>query len=174
MLVYPTDTVYGLGCDPLNPTAVERLFAVKGRGAKSVPILCASLSEAQALVDLSPKALELAMRFWPGALTIVAPLARQMPEKLHQGTGLLGVRVPGSESCVGLIRACGGTLVGTSANLSGKPSARTAREAMDQLGKRVDLVIDGGRLEGKESTVLMVTRDDIIVLRKGSVGVPRR
>jgi L-threonylcarbamoyladenylate synthase len=171
LIIYPTDTVYGLGCDPLNPDAVERLFVAKGRGARAVPVLCASLAEAVELVKLSPGALELARRYWPGALTIVAPLTRRLPERLHQGTGKLGVRVPGSSGCVRLIKACGGTLVGTSANISGMPSSRTAGEARKQLGSSVDLIIDGGRLEGSESTVVEVTGDDIIILRKGAIGV---
>jgi len=171
LIVYPTDTVYGLGCDPQNPGAVERLFLAKGRGEKAVPVLCASLAKAEDLVILSPRALELARRYWPGALTIVAPLVRRLPERLHQGTGKLGVRVPGSPRCVRLIKACGGTLVGTSANISGMPSCRTAEEALRHLGPSVDLVIDGGRLEGTESTVVEVAGEDIIILRKGSIGV---
>jgi L-threonylcarbamoyladenylate synthase len=171
LLVYPTDTVYGLGCDPLDPVAVERLFVAKGRGAKAVPVLCANIGKAEELVELSTRALELARKHWPGALTIVAPLVRGVPERLHQGTGKLGVRVPGSASCVRLISACGGILVGTSANVSGRPSCRTAVEAMSQLGSSVDLIIDGGRLGSRESTVVEVTGDDIIILRKGSVGV---
>jgi len=171
LIVYPTDTVYGLGCDPLNPVAVERLFKAKGRGAKAVPVLCANSARAEELVELSPRAMELARRFWPGALTIVAPVARRLPELLLQGTGKLGVRVPGSSACIQLIQACGGTLVGTSANISGRPSSRTAGEAVEQLGSSVDLVVDGGRLEGAESTVVEVSEDDIIILRKGSIGV---
>jgi L-threonylcarbamoyladenylate synthase len=171
LLVYPTDTVYGLGCDPLNPNAIGRLFIAKGRGAKAVPVLCADITKVQELVELSPKALELANRFWPGPLTIVAPVSRRLPERLHQGTGKLGVRVPGSSACVRLIIACGGMLVGTSANISGMPSSRTAEEAMTQLGSSVDLIIDGGRLQGTESTVVEVSGDDIIILRKGSIRV---
>ena len=171
LLVYPTDTVYGLGCDPLNPAAVAKLFVAKGRGVKAVPVLCAGLAEAGSLVDLGSRGLELSRRYWPGALTIVAQLSRNVPEQLHQGSGTLGVRVPGSTDCVRLIRKCGGILVGTSANVSGRPSSRSAEEALDQLGASVDLVIDGGRLEGLESTVVKVAGNDIIILRKGSVGV---
>jgi len=171
LIVYPTDTVYGLGCDPRNPAAVERLFLAKGRGAKAVPVLCAGMAQAEEYVRLSPRALELARRYWPGALTIVAPLAKPVPERLHQGTEKLGVRVPGSTGCVRLIKKCGGALVGTSANISGMPASRTAEEAMRHLGPSVDLIIDGGRLGGIESTVVEVTDDDIIILRKGSIGV---
>jgi L-threonylcarbamoyladenylate synthase len=171
LVVFPTDTVYGLGCDPFNPTALRKLFATKGRGAKAVPVLCASLEQVMSLVSLNEAAVELAREHWPGALTIVAPLVRKVPEQLHQGTGALGVRIPGSDPCRRLIRACGGFLVGTSANLSGRPSSRSVEEAVGQLGPSVDLYIDGGALSGSESTVVNATGDEIIILRKGSVGV---
>lgn len=171
LVVYPTDTVYGLGCDPLDENAVRKLFDAKGREAKPIPVLCAKPEECAQLVELSPRALELASKYWPGALTIVAPLRRKVPDALHQGTGTLGVRVPNSGLCRELIRACGGLLTGTSANLSGRPSSRTADEAGRQLGGSVDVILDGGRLEGPESTVVRVVGDQLIVLRQGKVRV---
>ena len=171
LVVYPTDTVYGLGCDPLNHAAVRRLFDAKQRDKKAVPVLCASTEKAAALVKLNSRALELAGRYWPGALTIVAPLSRPVPPQLTQGKPSLGVRVPGHPGCLQLISACGGWLTGTSANLSGRPSARSAAEALDQLGDKVDIVLDGGRLAGTESTVVEVVGDEVTILRTGPVGV---
>lgn len=171
LIVYPTDTVYGLGCDPTNEDAVQRLLEVKKRDQKPIPVLCSSSGAAMELVEMNKKALELARRFWPGALTIVAPLKRSLPFPLHQGTGTLGVRVPAMPLCVTLIETCGGWLTGTSANLSGLPSARTAAEAVSQLGDHVDLILDGGELEGLESTVVRVVDDGIQVLRMGPVRV---
>ncbi|HKT21161.1 MAG TPA: L-threonylcarbamoyladenylate synthase, partial [Nitrososphaerales archaeon] len=153
LVVYPTDTVYGLGCDPFNEASVARLFRAKGRGSKAVPVLCGSEEKAARLVRLNAKATELAKAHWPGPLTIVAPLRMKVPDLLTQGTGTLGVRVPGFAACVDLIEACGGWLVGTSANLSGNPSSRSAEDAAEQLGGLVDLVLDGGLLAGVESTV---------------------
>src|SRR5712692_11729043 len=121
VIVYPTDTVYGLGCDPMNEPATKRLFAIKGRERKPVPVLCDSLESASRLVRFSGVALKLAKGYWPGALTIVLPLRAELPDLLHQGSGTLGVRVPNSRRCRELIAACGGYLVGTSANKSGKP-----------------------------------------------------
>jgi L-threonylcarbamoyladenylate synthase len=174
LLVFPTDTVYGLGCDPFDPAALRKLFSAKGRGTKAVPVLCDSVRGVQSLVTLKGKALKLARAYWPGALTVVAPLAREVPYQIHHGTGTLGVRIPGSTDCRRLIRACGGFLVGTSANLSGKPSSRSVAEAVGQLGSSVDLYIDGGELRGSESTVVKVAGDEIIILRKGSVGVSEK
>ena len=171
LVVYPTDTVYGLGCDPLNHAAVRRLFEAKQRDTKPIPVLCSSSERAARLVKLSGRALELAARYWPGALTIVAPLSRSVPPQLNQGRPSLGVRVPNHPGCLELISSCGGWLTGTSANLSGRPSARSAAEAIDQLGDAVDMVLDGGRLAGVESTVVEVVGNEVTILRTGPVGV---
>ena len=174
LVVYPTDTVYGLGCDPLNQVAVRRLFEAKGREAKPVPVLFSSAEKAQEFVTFSPRASDLAAKHWPGALTIVAPLKRAVPPQLTQGKENLGVRVPAHAGAIELISLCGGRLTGTSANLSGRPSARTAAEAIDQLGSNVDVILDGGRLPGTESTVVQVVGAEVTLLRSGPIGVEPR
>jgi L-threonylcarbamoyladenylate synthase len=171
LLVYPTDTVYGLGCDPLNHAAVRRLFEAKGRESKPVPVLCASAEKAEELVKLDGRAAELAREYWPGALTIVATRRRPLPSQLTQGGEYLGVRVPAHSGCLELIAACGGWLTGTSANRSGRPSARTAGEALDELGDSVHFVLDGGKLSGQESTVVKVIGDEVTILRTGPIEV---
>jgi len=171
LVVYPTDTVYGLGCDPLNHVAVRRLFEAKGRESKPVPVLCSAAEKAAELVRFSDRATELSRKYWPGALTIVAPLRRPVAPQLTQGGEFLGVRVPAHSGCLELIAACGGWLTGTSANRSGEPSARSAGEAMDALGGSVDVILDGGRLSGRESTVVKVVGAEVTILRTGPVGV---
>jgi L-threonylcarbamoyladenylate synthase len=174
LVIYPTDTVYGLGCNPRNEDAVSKLFAAKQRESRPVPIMCDGLESASGLVVLSPIALHLAERFWPGALTIVAPLSARLPFPLHQGTGTLGVRVPGSALCRTLVTKCGGILTGTSANVSGRAACRSAAEAEQALGSAVDLVLDGGTLTTAESTVVRVTSAGIEVLRQGAVRVTEK
>ena len=171
VIVYPTDTVYGLGCDPMNELAARRVFAIKGRGGKPVPVLCDSLESASRLVRFSGRARQLAKDYWPGALTIVLPLRAELPELIHQGSGTLGVRVPNSRSCLELISACGGHLIGTSANRSRKPACRTAQEAIQSIGEEVDLILDGGILSEKESTVVKVSENRVEILRSGAVTV---
>lgn len=171
LIVYPTDTVYGLGCNPFREDSVRKLFEAKGRGPKPVPVLCSSASKAEELVVLSPKAKEMARKHWPGALTVVAPLRKSVPVQLTQGSNDLGVRVPSDPSALDLIEKCGGWLTGTSANRSGSPSARTALEAMKEIGAMVDLILDGGFRGGVESTVVRVVGDDVTILRTGPVGV---
>jgi L-threonylcarbamoyladenylate synthase len=173
VVAIPTDTVYGLGCDPRSDKAVGRLFEAKNRQAKPVPVLCASLDVARKLVELNSAATKLADLHWPGPLTIVAPLKKgsKLSPLLDQGSGLLGVRVPNSELCLALARKVGGAITGTSANLSGEPSCRTAAQVVASLDGRIELVIDGGTLRGRESTVVRATGETVEVLREGSVRI---
>ncbi|HZW85364.1 MAG TPA: L-threonylcarbamoyladenylate synthase [Nitrososphaerales archaeon] len=172
VIVFPTDTVYGLGCDPFNASAVDRLFEAKHRDTKPVPVLCSDASKAAELVTLGPLSLKLAEARWPGALTIVAKLRREVSPRLTQGTGSLGVRVPDHRQCLELVSSCGGWLTGTSANVSGAPSSRSAQDAASQVGESVDLILDGGPSMGKESTVVSESEEGLTILRTGPVGVP--
>ncbi|MBI3859241.1 MAG: threonylcarbamoyl-AMP synthase [Thaumarchaeota archaeon] len=172
LIVFPTDTLYGLGCDPRDGRATERLLSAKRRsGGSPIPVLCDGFDSAEALVTLGKTARLLAHRHWPGPLTIVAPMKAELAEGIHQGTESVGVRVPDSRMCRALIRSCGGLLTGTSANVSGEPPCRTALSALRRMGDLVDLILDGGRLDGPPSTVVKVVGEKIIVLRRGKVGV---
>jgi L-threonylcarbamoyladenylate synthase len=171
IVAYPTDTVYGLGCDPRDAAAVDRLFIIKERERKPVSVLCSDRAKAAELVEFGTIAQRLASRYWPGALTIVLPLKADLPVKLHQNTGWLGVRVPDHRWCLSLIRRSGGFLTGTSANLSGAAPSRSAEDVVKQLGERVDLIIDGGKLSGTESTVVRVAAESVEVLRRGAISL---
>lgn len=173
IVAIPTDTVYGLACDPSSDAAVRRLFEAKGRQAKPVPVLCSNQGTAERLVDLNVIALNLVRSHWPGALTIVAPFKQEcgLSALLNQGSGYLGVRVPDNEVCVALAGRVGGAITGTSANLSGRPSCRTAAQVEESLDGRIQLLIDGGALRGKESTVVKVSGDTVEVLREGSLRI---
>ena len=171
IVAFPTDTVYGLACDPWSVYAVARLFAAKGREDKPIPVLCSSLDKARAVAKIEGLALELAERFWPGALTIVAPLRRNVPFLLDQGSGWLGVRVPNHRFALSLASETGGYVSGTSANLSGQPSCTTAQEVALTLGDRVDVIIDGGPAPGVTSTVVKVDGRSIEVLRRGAISI---
>lgn len=169
VVVLPTDTVYGLAALATDAAATNRLFAVKGRTA-DVPlaVLCASAEQALALVDepVAPGVAAVAERWWPGPLTLVVP--RRPGVRLHLGEphDTIGLRVPDDE----LIRAVAGRvgpIAATSANRHGLPPAVTAQEAREQLGPGVDLVIDGGRREGRSSTVIDATTQPWRVLRGG-------
>lgn len=170
---YPTDTVYGIGCNPFDGAAVSRVFQIKQRRGKPLPVLCESLDSAAQLVYLNRKATKLGRHFWPGALTIVAPVKElRFPTELTGGKDTLAVRVPGNSCARSLIRKCGGSLVGTSANISGSGSPITAEQIRRSL-IGIDALIDSGDATGEgESTIVEVNDETVIVLRQGAV--PRK
>jgi L-threonylcarbamoyladenylate synthase len=169
IICYPTDTVYGLGCDPLNPSAVEKAIAAKGRGTKAMPVLVKSIDDAERLVYFSESAKMLADRYWPGPLTIVLSAKDPVPAILApQRT--VGVRSPRHAICQQLLGLCSGYLVGTSANLTGKSAAVSVDEIVNQLGDRVDLILDGGRIPASApSTVVDLTKRRLLMVREGPI-----
>jgi L-threonylcarbamoyladenylate synthase len=171
VIVYPTDTVYGIGCDPYNDSAVDMIFKIKGRmEGKPLPILCSSIKHASRIARLNEHAMKLAQHFWPGTLTLIAELIdRRISEKVTAGTNTIGVRVPNHQCALQLIDKCGGILVGTSANKSGYNSATSAEEVLESL-HGFDILLDGGKMSvGIESTVIDVSSKDIAFIREGSI-----
>jgi L-threonylcarbamoyladenylate synthase len=169
LIAYPTDTVYGLGCNPFDVDAVERLVRAKERIKGSLPILVSSLKEAERLGEMTGVAAELANRFWPGPLTLVVQTRSNFPAKVTGDSGSVGLRMPHHETARRLIQESGGALIGTSANVSGRPAPRTAQEVIRELKDRVDLILDGGSVLGRESTVVRILEDEITVLRDGAL-----
>ncbi len=170
LIAYPTDTVYALGCNPFDAETVDRLVKAKDRIKGSLPILVSSLKDAERLGEISGLAATLANRFWPGPLTLVVRPRRNFPARITGDTLLVGLRIPNHGKARRLIKECGGALIGTSANISGRPSLRTAEEVLRELEGRVDLVVDGGPTSlGRESTVVRVLEDEITVLRDGAI-----
>ena len=178
LIAFPTDTVYAIGCDPFSERAVGMVYAAKGRPAsKPLPVLGASAPDLSALAALEGRAARLAARFWPGPLTIVARAAdghaaagRRLAPQLVSAAGGVAVRVPAGRCVLDLLSACG-PLVGTSANLSGRPPCRTAAECAEQLGDRVHVVVDGGPSPGGGgvSTVVDAGGGRMRIVREGLV-----
>jgi len=171
VIAFPTDTVYGLGADAFRSEAVERIYAMKKRPIHlPLPLLIGDVEQLAVLAakPLPEIALFLAKRFWPGGLTLVVPKAVHLPGYL--GNTNIAVRVPDHPICLALIQAINNPLIGTSANISGKPSMVTAGEVRQQLGNEVDFIIDGGRCPGgSESTVVDVTGGGAVILRHGII-----
>ncbi len=166
MVVYPTDTVYGLGCDPFKEDAVEKLHKVKERKARALPVLVDSFDTAWRMGSFDRVARSLAKRFWPGPLTIVVPAIATFPTMVTGRTFTVGLRIPRRDETIQLIRLSGGSLIGTSANMAGNPSSRTAIEALKELNGRVDIILDGGPSTlGTESTVVKVESGEVEFLR---------
>jgi len=171
VIAFPTDTVYGLGADAFNSMAVERIYEIKNRPKhRQLPLLIAEVERLTTLADSIPEiAWFLARRFWPGGLTLVLPKTDSLPAYLAPGP-TIAVRVPDHPACLAIIQHLGNPIIGTSANISGQPAALTAEEVGQQLGGKIDFVINGGKCPGsKESTVVDVTRESPIILRQGII-----
>jgi L-threonylcarbamoyladenylate synthase len=172
VVVFPTDTVYGIGCDPYNVEAIERVFAVKERShLKALPLLLAEVSGVEGVTQgQNESALALGEAFWPGALTLVVRKPEGLPEALGGGE-TVAVRVPDHAGLRYMIGLCGGAIAATSANISGLPDAQNAEEAAAYLGDRVDLIVDGGPARGGvPSTVVDCLRQPPVLLRVGAIG----
>jgi len=172
LVVYPTDTVYGLGCDPFNVKAVKRVFRVKSDRKKPLPILACSVADLEKIARLSDVARKIAAKFWPGPLTVIVPKKPALPDIVTNDLDSVGVRVPKHDMAIQLIRLSEGLLVGTSANKTGQKPACTASEALEQLGEEVDVVLDGGKaLLEEPSTVADLTTEEPKILREGPVAL---
>jgi L-threonylcarbamoyladenylate synthase len=174
IVAFPTDTVYGLGASVNILHAVERIYQVKERPpSMALPILIAHISQINDVASSVPVvAWLLARSFLPGALTLVLYKSKLIPDIVTAGDKTVAVRVPAHPVPIALIEGLGAPIGGTSANTSGKPSALTADEVQNQLGSKVDLIIDGGRCPGgKESTVIDVTMEPPVILREGAISI---
>ena len=170
LVAFPTDTVYGLAARAFDPQGINSLYQVKKRETnKAIAILLAGLADLeQVTINLPPHAYQLANRFWPGPLTLVVPRHPDLPDNISPSP-TIGVRMPDHLLALALLRASGPLAV-TSANLSGYPSATTAEQVLQQLGGRVDLIIDGGEtIGGTPSTVVDCTNRELVVLREGPI-----
>ena len=170
VVVYPTETVYGIGCAPYNAEAAERVCYVKGRADKPLPLACADAEDARGIVEFNPAAERLAERFWPGPLMLVLTARIEYSVWVTHGAKTLGVRVPDHDVARRLAELSDGIIVSTSANRTGEPPATTAEEAADQIGDGVDLILDGGHAKSQPpSTVLDLSGEQLWILRAGPI-----
>lgn len=171
VIVYPTDTVYGLGADPLNERAVLRVFKVKERSlSKPLPVLISNLHVGRSFGEFNDRALKLAKRFWPGPLTIVVRKKEHIPSIITGGREGIGLRIPNYKVTLKLIELCGGAIIGTSANKSGFKASKSAEEALRILNGKVDLILDAGPSPGGvPSTIVDITQDVVKITRIGPI-----
>jgi L-threonylcarbamoyladenylate synthase len=170
LVAFPTDTVYGIGALAFNDKAVQSIYTAKDRPLeKAIPILIGEMHDLdQVAMEIPRMAYLLALRFWPGPLTILLAKKPGLPESVS-ATSTVGVRVPDDEIARALLRAAGPLAV-TSANLSGRASPTTAEEVFAQLGGRIELIMDGGKTPGGvPSTLVDCARDELRILRDGPI-----
>ena len=174
IIIYPTDTVYGIGCDPFNETALGRVFFLKRRmPEKALPVLAASLTDLKDIVKVSEKVERLAKSFWPGPLTIICPLSNiKIPPRLTANKSSLAVRIPGNPCTLALLKSTR-YLVGTSANISGNASIKNPSQIDSASLVNFDALLDGGDLNRySHSTIIRFDDDDdetLTVVRSGPI-----
>ena len=176
VIVYPTDTAYAIGCDATNEAAVKKIFEIKGRDAgKTLSLVAGSREMAEEWLVFSPKASELADRFWPGPLGFILPVKKSGLAGAAVENGFAGLRVPNHDIAVRLSREAGVPLVATSANASGKGPCYSPDDVRASLGTNasmVDMFVDGGILENRGvSTMVKVWDNEVTVIREGAIAL---
>lgn len=170
LVAIPTETFYGLGVNPFDTRALDRLRAVKGReDAKPILVLVASINDLSAFVEHVPPAASLLIEgFWPGPLTILFPARASLPHALTAGTGLVGMRVSSCRPLCELLARVG-PLTGTSANRAGAAPARTAEAVQQALGDAVDLILDVGPTPGGLPSTVVAVHHSLRIVREGAL-----
>lgn len=174
IVAFPTETVYGLGADGLNPAAVAKIFEAKNRPSFNPLILhIALINQLYDLVNIkSEKVEKLVSAFWPGPLTLVLPKKEIVPEIVTAGNQTVAVRMPKHPVAIELIKESGKPIAAPSANTFGFLSPTTAKHVEKQLGKKVSFILDGGKSNvGVESTIIEVCEDKIYLLRPGGITI---
>ncbi|MCI5530054.1 MAG: threonylcarbamoyl-AMP synthase [Blautia sp.] len=174
LVAFPTETVYGLGGNALDPEASKKIYAAKGRPSDNPLIVhIADMESLERLVTEVPeKARILAEKFWPGPLTMIFPKTEVVPFETTGGLDSVAVRFPSDSIAQAMIRAAGGYVAAPSANTSGRPSPTTAQHVEEDLGDAIDMIIDGGPVGiGLESTIVDFTEDVPVVLRPGYISL---
>ncbi|MDD2671447.1 MAG: L-threonylcarbamoyladenylate synthase [Syntrophales bacterium] len=172
IIVYPTDTVYGLGCDLFNKKGIEKIYEIKRRSRKKpLSFVCADLKDISHYALVSNFAYKVLRRYLPGPYTFVLEASREVPKILLQKRTAVGIRVPDNLICTTLVRELGNPIINTSAKIAEDEILSDPAE-IQKIMKQVDLVIDGGILVSEKSSVISLVDDVPLVLRagKGDIG----
>jgi L-threonylcarbamoyladenylate synthase len=172
VIVFPTETLYGLGADALNSSAVGKVFQLKSREPNQpFPVLVSDRSMLESLVgQIVPLADNLMARFWPGPLTLVLPARPEIPKLLMNSAGGVGVRISSQPIAQEIVKMLGRPLTATSANPSGQPGAHTVAQARDYFSSKIEIFLDGGELASRTgSTVAAVEGNKIKIIRAGEI-----
>lgn len=172
LVAFPTETVYGLGGDALNPESSKKIYAAKGRPSDNPLIV--HIEERTALYAIAEEVPEKAEKmrdaFWPGPLTMIFRKKDRVPYETTGGLDTVAVRMPSDAIAAAFIRAAGGYIAAPSANLSGRPSTTTAAHVVEDLSGRIEMILDGGQaVIGLESTIVDMTAEPPVILRPGAI-----
>ena len=167
IVVFPTDTVYGIGCNPYNPNSVKKIYEIKSRTEiKSLPILAYSLEIVKEITLIDKFTEKIIKKYWPGPLTLILTLTDQKLKKSLKLQNKIAVRIPDSKCTLKLLEKCK-LLVGTSANISGNSSHTNPDECIKNI-KNYDVFLNGGTITSKgESTIIEIENEEIKIIREG-------
>ena len=165
---FPTDTVYGIGCDPFNKNSISKIFDLKNRSdEKKFPILGYSKEDFEKIVQFNSKADKISEKFWPGQVTMLLPIQEEISDRI-ENNGKLAVRVPNNECLLSILKQCK-LIVGTSANISGEESIIDSHDYIMKLPE-IDVLVDGGKINSSgESTIIDFVDDGLKIIREGTI-----
>ncbi|MFQ3550050.1 MAG: L-threonylcarbamoyladenylate synthase [Armatimonadota bacterium] len=174
LVIFPTETVYGLAADALNIDAVKKIYIAKQRSDKhSLPVQIDSIEKlSDVAVNISESAIKIGKKYWPGPLTMILEKNDKISDFVSGGKKTIGVRIPDHPVALAFIKACGVPIIATSANVSGMGYTISADDAIKGLEEYVSILIDSGQSEdGLPSTIIDVTTPEINLLRQGSINI---
>ncbi len=169
IVAYPTDTIYGIGCDIFSKKGLEKIQQLKGRDKnKPLSFICSDLSHISQFAKVSNYAYRIMKRLLPGPYTFILDASREVPRMLMPKRKTVGIRIPDNTIALSIVKELGHPIITTSANFSGEDAISDPLEIERVMGKQLDAVIDGGRLSGDPSTVIDLTGNAPEILRKGA------
>ena len=168
IIAFPTDTVYGIGCDPFNKNSILRIYDMKKRSnVKKFPILGFSQKELEKIVVFNSDAEKISEKFWPGQVTLLLPIRKEITEQI-ESNGKLAVRVPNNECILSILKQCK-LIIGTSANISGEKSILDSNEIKTKIPD-IDVLVDNGKIvSSSESTIIDFVEDKLKIVREGVI-----
>ncbi len=168
IVIYPTDTVYGLGCDLFNKSGIEKIYAIKKRNKKQpLSFVCADLRDISRYAKVSDAAYKIMKRLLPGPYTFILEASRLVPKIILPKRQTTGIRVPDNRICLSLVAELGQPIISTSVETEDEEVLSDPREIEKKFGRRVDMIIDGGVVAPEPSSVISLVDDRIEVLRTG-------
>jgi L-threonylcarbamoyladenylate synthase len=169
VVIFPTDTVYGIGCDPYNKASIEKIYKIKSRHTtKPVPVLTYSIEMAERIAQFDQLTKKIVKKFWPGPLTIILKVTDEKIKKSLNLENKIAIRVPDHKCTLELLKKCN-YLVGTSANISGDVPYTNPKECLKKM-QDYDVFVDGGMITSNgESTIIEIENEEIKIIREGSL-----
>ncbi len=167
VIVYPTDTIYGLGCDIICPEAIDQIYKIKKKKATGFSFVCSDLKEIAKYAHVSDTAYRIMKKVLPGPYTFVFKATKLVPQRLIPEKRTVAIRIPDNKVCLEIVKQLGHPIVSTSVNVTGEPNYSDPLEIEKEFGDKIDLIIDAGIIENEPSTVIDFSNDKPFLIRQG-------